>query len=567
MADHQHLNLDPFTLEIIRDGLQAVSDEMFIALGRAAQGIVIYECLDYCVGIADAKGRMVVQGNGVPLFIGTLESAVRDVIEIFGATDDIHPGDIFAMNDPYRGGGTHTPDVCLVMPVFADGTLIAFTANKGHWSEMGGKVPGTISADATEVFQEGLQIPAIKLFRRGEPDSAVLDTLAANVRLPRQTLGDMWASVAAARIGEGRIRDMFLKYGNAAWEQAVDGLLDYAESMSLAALRQLPKGVFEAEDWIDDDGITENPVPIRCKVTITDAEFTVDFTGTSPTVAGPFNTGSAGLESGVTLAFKALTNPQTPANHGAFRPLRIICPADTVLTARHPAPTGKYHQAVLFATEVIWKALAPHCPDRLPAGHLAAVCGTTIIGRDPETASVTLLQQPLVGGWGATATGDGENGQFCAADGETFNIPVEVQEGKFGILVEQYAFHDDDGGAGEYRGGKGVILDYLVVDDDVYFSGDYGRHKFPPWGAGGGQEGSRSLAQIVRTDGREEVRQRAVRLPVNRGERIRIVTPTGGGYGDPRSRPREKVLEDVKNGYVTRAQARRDYGVDVDADE
>ena len=567
MTDHQRPNIDPFTLEIIRDGLQATSDEMFIALGRAAQGIVIYECLDYCVGIADAAGRMVVQGNGVPLFIGTLESAVRDVIEKFGSGDDIHPGDIFAMNDPYRGGGTHTPDVCLVMPVFADGELIAFTANKGHWSEMGGKVPGTISADATEVFQEGLQIPAIKLFDRGEPDAAVLDTLAANVRLPRKTLGDMWASVAAARIGEGRTHDLFLKYGKAAWEQSVEGLLDYAESMSLDALRQLPKGTFEAEDWIDDDGITDDPVPVRCKVTISDEEFVADFTGTSPTVAGPFNTGPAGLESGVKLAFKALTNPATPANHGAFRPLRIVCPADTVLSARHPAPTGKYHQAVLFATEVIWKALAPHCPDRLPAGHLAAVCGTTIIGRDPETGDVTLLQQPLVGGWGATASGDGENGQFCAADGETFNIPVEVQEGKFGILVEQYAFHDDDGGAGEHRGGKGVVLDYRVVDDEIHLSGDYGRHKFPPWGAAGGREGSPSLAQIARADGGEEVHQRAVRLPVKKGERIRIVTPTGGGYGDPRSRPREKVLEDVKNGYVTREQARRDYGVDADAGE
>lgn len=564
MTDPSYVEPDPFTLEIIRDGLQAASDEMFIALGRAAQGIVIYECLDYCVGIADASGRMVVQGNGVPLFIGTLESAVREVIDKFGTERDMEPGDIFAMNDPYRGGGTHTPDVCLVMPVFADDELIAFTANKGHWSELGGKVPGTIAADSTEVFQEGLQIPIVKLFRRSEPVQAILDLLAINVRLPRQTLGDMWASVAAARIGERRIRELYSKYGHAAWRQAVDGLLDYAESMSLAALSHLPKGTFEAEDWIDDDGITDNPIPVRCKVTISDKEFVADFTGTSGVVAGPFNTGWAGLESGVKLAFKALTDPASPANHGAFRPLRIVCPPDTILSARRPAATGKYHQAVLFATEVIWKALAPHCPKRLPAGHLAAVCGTTLIGRDPASGDVTLLQQPLVGGWGATADRDGENGQFCAADGETFNIPIEVQENKFGVLVEQYAFHDDDGGAGERRGGKGVVLDYRVVDERIHFSGDYGRHKFRPWGIAGGSTGTASLAQIARADGSTEARQRAVSVPVNKGERIRLVTPTGGGYGDPRSRPRQKVLEDLKNGYITREQARRDYGVEVE---
>ena len=213
---------------------------------------------------------------------------------------------------------------------------------------------------------------------------------------------------------------------------------------------------------------------------------------------------------------------------------------------------------------MIWKALAPHCPKRLPAGHLAAVCGTTLIGRDPASGDVTLLQQPLVGGWGATADRDGENGQFCAADGETFNIPIEVQENKFGVLVEQYAFHDDDGGAGERRGGKGVVLDYRVVDERIHFSGDYGRHKFRPWGIAGGATGTASLAQIARADGSTEARQRAVSVPVNKGERIRLVTPTGGGYGDPRSRPRQQVLEDLKNGYITREQARRDYGVEVE---
>jgi N-methylhydantoinase B len=551
---------DPFTIEIIKDTLEAISDEMFVSLQRAAQGVVIYEVLDYCVGIADAQGRMIVQGNGVPLFIGTLESAVRAVLAKHGPDGRFHPGDIFALNDPYGGGGTHLSDVCLVMPVFHDGRLVAFTANKGHWSELGGKDPGTVSTATTEVFQEGLQLPNIKLFQRGEPNTAVLDMLAANVRLPEMTVGDMWASVAALRVGESRIRALIGKYGLATFLAAVDGLLDYAEAMTRAAFARLPRGTFVAEDWVENDGVTPDPFRIACRITITDDEFLADFTGSSPMVKGPFNCGRAGLVSAVHAVFKALTSPDSPANHGSFRPVRIVCPEGTVLTARRPAPCSRYQQASLTATDVIWRALAVHVPEHLPAGHLGSVCGTKITGRHPDSGEDFVLIEPLVGGWGAGRDRDGLSGQFCVGNGETMNVPIEVTEVRYGLHVERYELHQADGGEGRFRGGRGAILEYRVTSDEVLFTGDYGRHAFPPWGVEGGHDGSLNAAYVIRADGREEVHSRPCLVAVRKGERIRLVTAHGGGWGDPRLRSRAMVEDDLRNGYITPDQGTRLYG-------
>ena len=565
MADQKTPRFDPFTVEIIRDGLEAISDEMFVALGRAAQGVVIYEVLDYCVGIADAEGKMIVQGNGVPLFIGTLGSAVLDVIAKHAA-DNVFPGDVFAINDPYGGGGTHLSDVCLVMPVFHGGALVAFTANKGHWTELGGKDAGTVSTDTRDIWQEGLQLPNVKLIERGRPNQAVHDIIWANNRLPEMTMGDMWASVAALRVGEQRLIGMIDKYGLETFHEATRSFIDYAETLARQGLARLPKGEFEAEDWVDDDGLTDIPFRIACKVTITDDEFITDFTGSSGEVIGPFNSGRAGLDSAVNALFKALTSPESAANHGSFLPVRIICPEGTVLTARRPAPTSKYHQASLMAADVIWQAMAPHCPDRLPAGHLGSVCGTKIAGRHPETGQLFILIEPLVGGWGAAAHRDGISGQFCVGDGETMNIPVEVTEVRYGLHVERYGLHVEDGGEGRYRGGNGSILEYRVTSDEVLFTGDYGRHKFPPWGTESGRQGSLTSAIVVRADGTEEVYNRPCQIPVRKGELIRLITASGGGWGDPRQRSRDAVLDDLRNGYITPSQAQRYYGVDLDDD-
>ncbi|GAC1396809.1 MAG: hydantoinase B/oxoprolinase family protein [Chloroflexota bacterium] len=552
--------IDPFTLEIIKDGLVAVGDEMFYALQRTAKSVVIYEVLDYATGLTDAKGQLITQGNGVAGFLGTLTFAVRFVLDKFGA-ENLQRGDIIILNDPYVGGGTHLSDVSLIMPIFYEGELVAFSANKSHWTEVGGKDPGSWTTDATEVYQEGLQFPAVKIFHAGNLNQAVVDIIEANVRTPDMSVGDMWAGVAALRVGERRVDELFLKYGKGTVLYAIEELLNYGERMARLELQQLHKGTYEAVDYIDDDGIGNGPFEVRVKVTITDEEFICDFTGSNLQVPGPVNCGRTGLHSAVRAAWKAITDPSIPANEGVFRPLNVICPPGTIFTAEKPAPTSTYWETMLYAADLVWRALAPIVPHRLTAGHFLSVCGTVVYGLHPEDGSLFLLVEPQAGGWGAGIDKDGEHGLVCVGDGETYVIPVEVCETRYGILVDQYALDITDGGAGEHRGGRGLVRDYRITSEWAGVTATFGRHKYMPWGMNGGAPGSRNYVEFIRGDGSREIVGKSARYMLQKGDVASLHTGTGGGYGAPSHRPKEKVLEDIKEGYITPEQALRDYGV------
>ena len=554
--------LDPFTLELIKNSLTAIGDEMFIVLQRTSMSTIIYEVLDYATGLTDAKGQLITQGNGVTLFLGTLSHAVQYTLEKF--QDELEPGDIVITNDPYTGGGTHLSDVSLVMPIFHDGEIVAFVANKAHWTEVGGKDPGSWTTDATEVYQEGLQFPCVKLFERGEPLDSLLDVIAANVRLPDMTLGDMWACVAALRVGERRFQDLCSKYGKQTVLAAIDKLLDDGDQLTRAELARLPKGVFEAEDMIDDDGIGNGPFPVRVRITISEDEFLCDFTGSHPQVPGPVNSSYTALVSALRAIYLAITNPANPVNDGAFRSLNAICPQGTIFSADRPAPVSTYWETMLYVADLIWKAMAPHLPDRMTAGHFLSVCGTVVAGPHPDTKDLFLLVEPLAGGWGAGHDKDGERGLVCIGDGETYMIPVEVAETRYGIRVDQYAFHSEVGGAGRQRGGNGLVRDYRITAEEAYLTTTFGRHRYLPWGIDGGRQGTANCVQILHEDGRREVFGKTARYRLKKGEVARLVTGTGGGWGDPSERSVERVVDDVRNGYVSVEQAERDYGVVLD---
>jgi N-methylhydantoinase B len=554
-------NTDPYTIEIIRSSLEAIGDEMFSALQRTSMSPIIYETLDFSVGVTDARGDLITQGNGTTVFLAMIDSLVRDILAKFGSKGDIHPGDLFMSNDPYEGGGTHLSDFGLVTPVFHENELVAFVVNKAHWVDVGGKSPGSFSTNATEIFQEGIQIPSVKVISRGQVDTQILEIIAANIRLPKDSIGDFWGGVAANRVGERRIVELFAKYGRDAVLEAKDQLLAYGETMIAKDLAALPKGVFTAEDWIDDDGVTSAPLRVQVKVTITDTEFAADFTGSAPQAQGPINNSRTGLVSAVRMIFKALTNPHIPANAGCFRAVKVTCPDGTVFTAKRPAPVSTYWETQMYAVDLIWKALAPHVPQRLTAGHQLSVCAVILAGTHADTREFALLVCPLVGGWGAGVTKDGESGQFSAADGETYNIPVEITEARYGVLVEQYAFHNEDGGAGEFRGGRGVVMDYRVRTDDFTLTGSFGRFKYPPWSMNGGQNGSPNKLQVLRTDGTTETYGKIAGLPLRKGDVVRMITAHGGGVGDPKKRPENLTREDLRNGYITPEQARDFYGV------
>ncbi|WP_282172207.1 hydantoinase B/oxoprolinase family protein [Cytobacillus firmus] len=555
--------VDPFTLEIVKDSLVAIGDEMFIALAKTSMSPIIYEVLDYASGLTDAKGQLLTQGNGVTGFIGMLSDMVKQTLKKFG-DGKLKEGDIIIINDSYGGGGSHLSDVGLVMPIFFDGEIVAFSANKAHWTEVGGKDPGSFSNDATDIFQEGLQFPSVKLFNEGEINQAIVDIIEANVRFPELSLGDMWAQVAALKTGEKRVKELCEKHGKELFLSSVDYLLDHGEQLARQELSKLPKGTFNAEGSIDDDGFGNGPFKIKVKVTITDDKFVADFRGSHPQVPGPVNCSYTALVSAVRTIFLAITNPSQDANDGVFRPLEVITDKGSVLSAERPAPVSIYWESMLAGADLIWKALAPVVPHRLNAGHLLSVCSVVLSGQHQDTNEPFLIVEPSVGGWGASEGQDGARGQFCIGDGETYNVPVEVAETRYGVMVDEYSLHTDGAGAGEYIGGSGVIRSYKALSDNQMVSVTFGRNKFVPWGMKDGQDGSANEVYIEKADGDVDGPFGIYpRYPLNKGDVVKLVTATGGGYGDPYKRPADQVAQDVKNGYITAAQANESFGVIV----
>ena len=556
------MTTDIFTQEIIKDSIVALGDEMFNTMIRTSMSPIIYESTDFAVGATDAAGNLLAQGNGVSGFLATLDTAVQSTLNHW-AVDDIYPGDVFMTNCPYEGGGTHLSDVVILVPVFAEEKLIAWTVNKAHWTEVGGTYAGSVSTMATEIYQEGLHFKFIKLFDKGVINQAVVEIIRNNVRLPDSTLGDMHAGVAAANVGANRILEIVEKYGLDNVLSAMEDLLDYGERMTLAELKNLPHGEYEAEDIVEEDGMGNGPFKMKVKVTIGKDKIVTDFTGTDPQAAGPINSSYAGLVTSVRCIVKAITNPDIPANGGSFRAVQIVCPEGTLISAVSPAPVSLYYETICAVMDLVWKALAPVLPERLPSGHYRSVGGTFISGMHPDTNELFVVGEPLAGGWGATPERDGDGGQFCALNGETFNIPTELFESRYGVRVEQYSFHNEDGGAGQYRGGKGVVLDYRITSKEAYLTFGASRSESKPWALEGGQEGSNNYALVMRNDGTEERHHMCSALCLQKGELVRIYTGTGGGFGDPKKRSRELVGQDLKNGFITDKQAEQFYGYKV----
>ena len=545
---------DPITLEIIQSSLQAASDEMFAAFRKTAMSAIIYEVLDMGTGITDADGNLASSGAGIPAFVGVLDKAVQRIIEL--NEGDIRPGDVFATNDPYYGGVTHLNDVVLAMPVFANGDLVAWTANIAHWNDVGGMVPGSISNEAKEIFQEGLRLPAVKLISGGKPIDSVMEIMKANSRLPDFLQGDMWAGIAAARVGERRIVELVAKYGLDTFTTALRTFMEYGEQVALRALRGLPKGVFSLDEE-QDSGVVYSAT-----VEITDDEFIVDLRDNPDQDPGPNNASRDGTLIAAQMVFMNITGAHASANAGHFKPLRLLTRPGSVFDAQPPAAFATYYEVEIRLYDVIWRCLASYLGDRLPAGSFASVCGTFIGGPHPDTGRHFTIVEPQLGGWGGSAHADGNNAMFSGFHGDTFNCPAEVAEARYGLYVEQLALDDVTGGEGERRGGKGIVLDYRVRSNGCFFTCAYTRNKQKPWPLHGGREGSPNYVEVIRPDGSVEEYAVVTALDVNEGDVIRIHTATGGGYGDPRRRPRELVLEDLRNGYVTEETARAVYGLE-----
>ncbi len=547
---------DPFTLEIIQGSLQAISDEMFAALRKTAMSAIIYEVLDAGTAVTDAEGNLASSGAGIPSFVGVLDKAVRRILELHDAAA-IRPGDVFVTNDPSYGGVTHLNDVVLAMPVFAEDRLVAWTANIAHWNDVGGMVPGSVSTEATEIFQEGLRLPAVKLIDAGEELTPVTRIMRANSRLPDFLVGDMWAGIAAVRLGERRILGLVERYGVDAFVGALALLLDQGERVALRALEALPHGTFALSEEQDSGAV------YHVEVMISPAGMIVDLRDNPDQDTGSSNLSRDGATIAAQMVLMNLAGDGSAANAGHFRPLTVLTRPGSVFEPRETAAYAVYYEVRVRLYDLILRCLAPHLAGRLPSGGFASICGTFIGGRHPDTGRQFTIVEPEVGGWGATAERDGLNAQFSGLHGDTFNCPAEVAEARYGLYVDRLELSGAPGGEGRNRGGKGIVLEYRVRGDGCFLTCAYTRHVHPPWGQAGGLDGSPNLVEVVRATGAVERHAVVTALPVGAGDVIRICTGNGGGYGRPSERGSERVLDDLRNGYVSRAAAAALHSIDA----
>ncbi|WP_334153061.1 hydantoinase B/oxoprolinase family protein [Agrobacterium pusense] len=548
---------DPITLEIIQNSLQATADEMFAAMRKTAMSSIIYEVLDMGTGITDAEGRLASSGAGIPGFIGVLDKSVKVLLKKFSKPGDIQPGDVFITNDPYYGGVTHLNDLVVCMPVFSGDRLIAWTANIAHNSDVGGKSPGSLSADATEIFQEGLRLPAIKMISKGEAIPGIFDIITVNSRMPDFLEGDLWAAIASVRIGAKRLAELAEKYTVATFETAMASFMDHGEKIALAELAKLPHGTFELTEEQDDGRM------FNVKVTISDTEFVIDLRDNPDQDTGPSNAGHDDTLVSMQVIFKALTDPTSPANEGSFRPLKVLTREGSCFHAKEPAAVGFYYEIGIRGYDLVWRCLAPHMPEKLPAGHFSSIAGTFIGGIHPDTGRQYTIIEPQIGGWGASNGRDGNSAIFSGVHGETYNCPAEISEARNGLFVDRMELNTDPGGEGKWTGGYGIRLDYRIRRDDSFLTLGYTRSRILPWSLDGGNEGSANYALVLRKNGTSERYAFASGIRVDKDDVIRVITGAGGGVGNPRERDPALVREDVRNGYITAERAREVYGVSL----
>ena len=554
-------NVDPVVTELVRNGVIAITEEMKTNLMRTAYNMIIYEALDFTVGLFTARGETVSIGLGLPMFIRGMAETVKAKLRRFG--DDIHPGDILVTNDAYITG-SHLNHVTFSLPIFDDGALVGFACCMAHWPDIG----GTLDGMTTDIYSEGLQIPIVKYQRAGTVNQDLLDILRMNVRLPERAMGDLRAQLTAIKSGERRFLELIGRYGRAAVLDAIAAIMDQSEAAARARARSIPDGVYEAESFMDDDGVEiGKPVPIRVKVIVRGDRMTVDLTEVSDQVKGFYNSGVTTGHACAQVAFKCLTSPTDyPINDGSFRNLETIVPMGRVVSARKPAPMRWWMTFPMTIVDTVFKALAPAVPERTIAGHHADLIIGFFNGVNPRTSEFYIaFIGPTGGGWGAKRDEDGNSATICMNDGDTHNSPVEQLEAKFPILFEAHALRPDSCGAGRRRGGLG-IENIVRARAALTLNAQIDRVQCAPWGLDGGLPAAGNSVSLRRGDTWRDDYSNAKVLSqrLEPGDAFAFRSGGGGGFGSPLERPVAAVANDLRQGYVSPEAALRDYGVACD---
>ena len=558
---------DPVTREIIKNALMSAADTMALTVVRTARSAVIKHGMDFSTSIFNAEGEQVAQGLTLPPHLGSMAPALEGVMNAFGG--DVYPGDIFANNDPYEGG-SHLPDIFLFKPVFVNETLIGWSCCIGHQTDIGGRVAGGNACDNTELFQEGLILPPLKLYERGELNKAVWRILEKNVRVPEIVLGDVQALLAAVQFGERDLLRLADDYGLEDLKSYMTDILDTTERLTRAEIAGLPQGEWEFTDYIDNDGIDPQPIAIHANLKIDGDEVFVDFDGTSPQAKGSINPNFAYTKSNVYAVFKCLIDPAIQSNSGFFRAFNITAPEGCFVNPQHPAPVAARGLAGFRICHTLFGAMAQAMPGKIPAAWGGGEVGISFGGYHRDRKAWVYLE----------FNNDGPRGggpQFDGADGlsspvlNMANTPVESIEADQPLLIERFGLYPDTAGAGKFRGGLGLIRDFRVLADEATFQLRTDRTDFLPWGVEGGKPGT-PTRNYLNPDNPSGHSAKGDTLPgkhlttLKKGDLYRMIQAGGGGYGDPFERDIYAVLDDVEQEKLTVEYARREHGVVIDSD-
>ena len=554
--------VDPISVELIRNSLVAATEEMKSVLMRTSYNMIIYEALDFTVGLFDQHGQTLSIGLGLPMFIRGMSDVVKAKLAFWGE-EGIEPGDILLTNDAYTTGA-HLNHLTFSIPIYHGGRIVAFSTCMAHWQDIGGVLNGV----TTDIYAEGLQIPFVKYHQAGVLNEEIKEIILMNVRRRDRAVGDLEAQLSACLVGVKHMESMLDRFGVAAWQQCIDQIMLQTEKEARAAVKSMPDGVFEAESFMDDDAVDlDHPVPIRVKVIVKGDEMTVDLSGMSPQVRGFFNSG-AGVAC-AQVAFKCLTLSQDlPINDGNFRPLKVIIPKGTVVSAVHPAPMRVWMTYPMTVIDTIFKALSKAIPDKVIAGHHADLVIANVNGIHPLDGKLWLYTGGLIGGgWGAKHDQDGVNVTVCMNDGDTHNGPSEQVENKYPLVVQYYRIRQDSGGAGQYRGGLGAEAEVKALTG-VNCQTRIDRVNHAPWGLKGGHSALGNVVGVRSREGELKLYKTGkVNVRLQAGEAYVIYSGGGGGFGDPRKRKRASVLRDIEMGYVSLEKARETYQLVLSEEE
>lgn len=547
---------DPITFAVVKNAMDAIVDEVAYTVVRTARSEIVKDVMDYSAAICDATGEMVAQAKTIAQHLGAIPEAMAAVQARWGGA--LAPGDAVVLNDPYSGG-MHLPDIFMFYPVFVDGALLAWVVVICHHTDVGGRVPGSNAADSTEIYQEGLRLPPLRLYRHGEMDDTLAAIIGLNVRVPDRVLGDLRAQYAACRVGERELLTLARRYGPAGLAGHFAALLDYAERMARAEIRTWPRGTFRFTDHIDSDGLSDAPVPLSVAITVReDGSLQVDWAGSSPQVRAAINSTLSFTKSNTFLSVRCALRGDIPNNAGVFRCVEVTAPEGSVLNPLPPAPVAARALTGYRVMDTMFGALAQIVPHVIPA---AGEGGNTVVclgGRHPDNRPFIIVDM-ISGCWGGRPDQDGIDA-ITNPSQNLSNTPVEVLERQHPVRIEEYALVPDSGGAGRFRGGLGLARAYRLLAEEAVLQLRADRLRFPPYGLAGGMPGAPARNWL---DG--ELLPGKVTTVMRRGQLLRHHQAGGGGHGDPLLRDPVAVARDVWNGKVTAEAARDRYGVVVDA--